>query len=345
MDSFHYVHPAFKLNGFSFSRADLQRVAYAFIKEGDEHEQAIGLFLLHWFDESNTIHLTTSGTTGFPKLIEVSKAAMVRSAKATGAYFDMNENSSALLCLSAQFIAGKMMLVRAMQLGWHLDVCIPTATPLQKNQKTYDFVAMVPMQVANSLPALKQIKTLLIGGAPMSISLRNQLLDLGYNAFESYGMTETITHIAIKSISETYFTAIPGVSFSVTQQNCLQIAAPHLTPELVKTNDVVHLINETQFEFLGRLDNAINSGGIKLFPEVIEQKLAQIVPHRFYICGKSDEKWGEIVVLVIESLPYDLPIEEISNKVLPYEKPKEVYFIPKFQETKTGKIKRILPEL
>jgi O-succinylbenzoic acid--CoA ligase len=339
MADYQFVHPQFTLNGFSFTQSDLSRVAYAYIKEGDEYEQQLGLFLLHWFDDSPTIELTTSGTTGLPKKIILPKQALVESAKATGDFFQLDANTKALLCLSTQFIAGKMMVVRALQLGWHLDAVMPSSFPLQKVDKHYDFVAMVPLQVANSLAKLNQIKLVLIGGAPLSTALRDQLIKLGTRAYESYGMTETVTHIAVKPIREPYFTALPGVHFSVDNQQCLCISATRITAEPVLTKDVVDLINPTQFAFVGRLDNAINSGGVKLFPELIESKLAQGIPHRFFILGQPDETWGEKVVLVIEAEPYALPttLFDALNK---FEKPKEIVFQTPFLETVSGKIIR-----
>lgn len=342
MLDYQFVHPDFRLNGFSFTAADLQRVAYAYIKEGDEHEQAIGLFLLHWFDSSESIALTTSGTTGYPKKIQLSKQAMVASAQATGEFFQLGASSKALLCLSAQFIAGKMMLVRALQLGWALDVVEPNTTPLQKCVTTYDFAAMVPLQVAQSFSQLAKIKTLLIGGAPLAEKTRQQLIQLGVNVYESYGMTETITHIALKSVRETYFTALPGVEFSVNENQCLRILVPRIAANPIQTNDVVQLHSTAQFEFLGRFDSVINSGGVKLFPELIEQKIAQFIPHRFYVVGQPDEKWGERVVLVIESAVFELP-KEVEEVLTKYEKPKAVFFQAKLEETATGKIKRLVP--
>ena len=342
MADYQFVHPQFTLNGFSFTQADLSRVAYAYIKEGDVYEQHIGLFLLHWFDESDTITLTTSGTTGMPKKIVLPKQALVESAKATGHFFELGAGTSALLCMSVQFIAGKMMLVRAMQLGWQLDAITPQANPLQKVEKTYDFAAMVPLQVANAIDKLDLIKLLLIGGSPMTNGLRQQLRDLKINAFESYGMTETVTHIAVKSINEPYFNALPGVQFTCNENDCLSITAPRISSLAVETKDIINLINETQFEFLGRADSVINSGGVKLFPELIEQKLESKIQPRFYIIGKPDETWGEKVVLVIEANSYEIS-DTLFTELGKFEKPKEVLFYQPFQETASGKVIRILP--
>jgi O-succinylbenzoic acid--CoA ligase len=343
MADYQFVHPQFKLNGFSFTKDDLCRVAYAYIKEGDDYEKAIGLFLLNWFDESLTIQVTTSGTTGPPKKITINKQAMLASAAATSTYFKLAPGIHALLCLSVQFIAGKMMLVRAMQGGWQLDVVKPSVSPIKNRAKPYDFVAMIPMQVSQSLKQIKQIKTLLIGGASLSNRLRDLLVELEVQAYESYGMTETITHIAVKSIREPNFNALPGVSFALNENQCLRISAPRISTDAIQTNDIVDLIDAKQFRFLGRIDTVINSGGIKLFPELIEQKLAAQLPHRFYIIGKPNEEWGEQALLVIESVPYVLPanVFDCLNK---YEKPKQIIFLPHFQETASGKIIRKLPD-
>ena len=196
------VHNQFKMNGFHFDKEDMLRVAYSFIKEGEEFEKHVGEFFLDWFDENNFMNLQTSGTTGTPKIIKIYKQAMVNSAIATGDYFHLSPGNKCLHCLPVKYIAGKMMFVRAFILGLDIDFVAPSSNPLSKNETIYDFTAMVPMQVQNSLKDLKLVKKMIVGGAKMSANLEKELLKIPTTVFETYGMTETITHIAAKRLSE-----------------------------------------------------------------------------------------------------------------------------------------------
>ncbi|WP_293895443.1 AMP-binding protein [Flavobacterium sp.] len=337
--TYENVHNLFKLSGFHLDREDLCRVAYSFIKEGEDFEKPVGDFLLDWFDSKNFIEMETSGTTGTPKRISVSKQAMVDSALATGDFFDLQPGDKALQCLPVKYVAGKMMLVRAMILGLDLEFVAPSSHPLDNNEIDFDFVAMVPLQAQNSIPELKKVKKLIVGGAAVNKTLEKQLQKLPTQVYETYGMTETITHIAARKLGEKAFTVLPYVTISYDDRNCLVIHAPRISDEVIITNDIVELVNENQFIFLGRMDNVINSGGIKLIPEQIEEKLASKIHQRFFIASKSDNELGEKVVLVIEGEKQELD-DSIYEALDKYEKPKELVFVPKFKETTTGKILR-----
>jgi O-succinylbenzoic acid--CoA ligase len=264
---------------------------------------------------------------------------MVDSALATGDFFDLQPGNKALQCLPVKYVAGKMMLVRAMILGLDLEFVAPSSHPLESNEIDFDFVAMVPLQAQNSISQLKKVKKLIIGGAAVNKTLEKQLLKLPTKVYETYGMTETITHIAARKLGEKAFTVLPYVTVSYDDRNCLVIHAPRISSEVIITNDIVELVDENQFIFLGRMDNVINSGGIKLIPEQIEQKLGGKISQRFFIASKPDDELGEKVVLVIEGDNHELDysIYEYFDK---YEKPKEIIFIPKFLDTATGKILR-----
>jgi O-succinylbenzoic acid--CoA ligase len=341
METTHYtdVHFNFKLNGFKMSKDDLCQIAYCFIKEGEAYERPIGDFILNWFDGNDYIEMQTSGTTGMPKAIRVQKQSMVNSALATGAFFDLDAGNTALLCLPVQYVAGKMMLVRAMVLGLELDIVEPKSTPLYDTNSIYDFVALVPLQVQHSISDLKRVKKLIVGGAKLNNVLEKQLKDLKTQSYETYGMTETITHIAAKKVGEHYFNVLPNVTVSADSRSCLVVKAPSITPDIIVTNDLVELVNDKQFKFLGRADNVINSGGIKLIPEQIEEQLEGKIAARFFITSKPDEVLGEKVVLVIEGVKEELD-STLFEGLGKYEVPKEVLFIPKFIETQSGKIKR-----
>ena len=337
--TYENVHNLFKLNGFHLDREDLCRVAYSFIKEGEDFEKPVGNFLLDWFDSKSYIEMETSGTTGTPKTISVSKQAMVDSALATGDFFDLQPGNKALQCLPVKYVAGKMMLVRAMILGFDLEFVAPSSHPLDDNEINFDFVAMVPLQAQNSLSELKKVKKMIVGGAAINKTLEKQLLKLPTQVYETYGMTETITHIAARKLGEKAFTVLPYVTISYDDRNCLIIHAPRISDEVIMTNDIVELVNENQFIFLGRMDNVINSGGIKLIPEQIEEKLSSKISQRFFIASMPDNELGEKVVLVIEGDKLDLD-DSLYESLDKYEKPKELIFIPKFKETDSGKIMR-----
>lgn len=352
------IHPEFKLNGISFTKKGLKEVGYSLIKEGDSFERSIGDFLLDWCNDETTIMVRTSGSTGKPKQISLKKKNMVGSAKATGAFFNIEPGDSALHCLPTDFIAGKMMLVRAMVLGLELDYVIPSSSPLEFVSKTYNFCAMIPLQVGNSLSSLDQIKTLIVGGAPMSHKLKEQVQGKRTRIYETYGMTETITHVAVKKINnfrssghhesieravETSFKTLPGVTVSIDNRGCLVIEAPHISDNPVVTNDVVKLISDTEFEWLGRFDNIINSGGIKLIPEQLEAKLSRIIKNRFFVTGLPDEKLGDRLVMVVEGAIDEVELLqklESTPALEKFEVPKEIYKVSKLVVTENKKILR-----
>jgi O-succinylbenzoic acid--CoA ligase len=339
----HYknIHNRFKINGIHLDKEALFQLAYSSIKEGEAYEKELGEFLLDWLDDKEIIQLTTSGTTGTPKIITIKKEAMVHSTIATGNFFDLHPQDKALLCLSTRYIAGKMMIVRAMMLGLELDIIAPSSNLDDfLSDKCYDFVAIVPLQAENSLDKLNQFKKIIIGGAKVSDDLALKLRGVNAEIYETYGMTETITHIAAKRVGETYFKTLEHVTITVDDRNCLVIDTPSISDEIIITNDIVEIFNERQFKWLGRYDNVINSGGVKLFPEQIETKLASKISNRFFITGLPDAVLGTKVVLVIEGEKYKI-VPSIFDSLDKFEKPKEVFFVSKFLETETTKINRI----
>lgn len=333
------VHNYFKLDGYHLNAADLCRIGYSFIKEGDAYEKSIGEFFLDWFDKKDYIEMTTSGTTGLPKLVRLQKQAMIQSALATGDFFDLKPGDKALLCLPTQFIAGKMMLVRSLILGLELDVVSPSLHPLALNKTTYDFVAMVPLQVQNSIEGLSKVRKLIIGGAKLDSALEEKLLPLKTEIYETYGMTETITHIAAKRLGDSVFSILPNVKISQDDRECLVINVSTISDEPIITNDLVELLNEKQFKFLGRIDNVINSGGVKLIPEQIEAKLIGKINNRFFVTGLPDTTLGEKLVLVIEGEKQEFA-PDFFDVLGKYEKPKEIVFVSKFKENENGKLLR-----
>ncbi|MET2985239.1 AMP-binding protein [Aureibaculum conchae] len=336
----------FKLNGNSFV-SEQELIDYS-----KTTSSSIYSFLEVWFSKELTIDVQTSGSTGRPKIIKLRKEYMINSAKATGTFFILPEKTTALLCLSVGYIAGKMMLVRALTLGWHLDIVEVSSNPLFSIDKDYDFCAMVPMQVQNSLEKLHKIKKLIIGGGAVDKSLLKKIQSEKTEIFATYGMTETITHIAVKPlnsfrhaelVSVPHYKTLPNIQISTDSRGCLIINAPNISDEKVITNDLVKIISDTEFEWLGRVDNVINSAGVKLITEQIEEKLSKIIDSRFFVAGIPDELLGEKLVLIIEG---DNKTEYLKTQILSlpfikkFEIPREVYTVEKFIDTDTKKINR-----
>lgn len=348
------IHPKFKLNGTRYTVTELKEVAYSFVKEGEPHEREMGKFITDWFDARTTVEVQTSGSTGNPKKLELKKRHMANSALATGEFFGLVPETSALLCLPTNYIAGKMLLVRAMILGWELDYVEPSSRPLENSSRTYDFSAMVPLQLENSLDKIELIKTLIVGGAALGDALKKKLQDKSTQVFETYGMTETITHVALRKVNhlddvnssavENHFRALPNIVFSKDQRDCLTIEAPMVADAPIVTNDVINLISKTEFEWLGRYDTIINSGGVKLIPEQIEKKLKAALDVPFFLAGVPDDTLSERLILVVEgSIDENQALDTISSlqTLSKYEIPKQMYQVPSFTYTETGKINRL----
>lgn len=307
-------------------------------------EHDIYQFLCEWWDTKTFISVTTSGSTGTPKTIQHEKELMRASAQMTGEYFAFTSGQKVLLCLPVNFIAGKMMLVRALFWDLHIDYIEPKLS-LNISKEKYYFAAMTPAQVDASIKGINNIEKLLLGGAPLSITLEKKLQNNATHCFISYGMTETVSHIAIrdlKSDSSEIYTGLPQVTFSIYQNNQLVIHAPSLLTQPIQTNDCVQLLNSKEFIWEGRSDFVINSGGLKISPEKIESQISHLLQIPFFIHGKTDEKWGQVPVLIIEGKPFPLTYIEVQmRKVLPKNSiPKEIYFIAKFNTTVNGKLHR-----
>ncbi|MFD2727811.1 AMP-binding protein [Hyunsoonleella rubra] len=341
------VHNRFKLEGHHYNYEDLMEVAYSFVKEGYPYQQQLGLFLLDWLDKKDYIKVKTSGSTGRPKTLKIKKQAMVNSAIMTGDFFNLSPGKKVLNCLPSNFIAGKMMMVRAIILGLEVDMVVPSALPRIDYEKDYDFCAFTPMQLKNFAKYLKSIKTAIVGGGRVSSHIKELIRDKKPQIYETYGMTETVSHIAVKKLNhlkgddtDRYFTTLPNISISQDDRGCLVIDAPNLADDKIITNDLVEIHSDNQFEWIGRIDNVINTGGIKVFPEQIEEKLQDKMQGRqFFIHGIEDDTLGYKVVMVVQGKEGDLD-DTLFVDLEKYEKPKDILFTRKFKETASGKIHR-----
>jgi o-succinylbenzoate synthase len=299
----------------------------------------VNQFISDWYSPKDEMMLQTSGSTGKPKSISVKKGWMKNSAQLTGKTFGLKEGDTALLCMPMKYVAGKMMVVRALKLGLDLKVVEPFSKPLKNIDEPIDFAAMVPMQLEKSLDQIEKMKTLLVGGGKVNPKLVEKIQGISTQVNETYGMTETLTHVAIKPLNgpnkSDVFQALDGIQFEMDDRSCLVIFAPMMNPNPVVTNDLVELVDETSFRWLGRIDNVINSGGIKIIPELVEAKLTEVVSsRRYFIAGLPDESLGEKVVLVIEGDEIEISLDVLEK----YERPKEIYFISKFVEIESGKV-------
>jgi len=344
------------LNGNTFYQDELLHLTGQKMKHADtdDDEFAMYSFIHQWVSPSEIIEVRTSGSTGEPKLKVFRKEQMIESARVTAEYFHLYEGTSMLLCLSANYIAGKMMIVRAFVSGANLITVPPTGNPLEDLHGRVDFTAMVPLQAQNAIadPATNKffasVRNIIIGGASVSPKLEHQLSAYSNNIYATFAMTETLSHIALRKISgdgqKDLYALMPGVKIMEDERGCMVIDAPHLSDERIITNDIIVKTDEKHFHWLGRYDNVINSGGVKIYPEAVEAKLANLFDEkRFFISSMPDETLGQKVVLVIESKSVvdknDLQtrIEKLVDK---YEVPKEYYTIPEFTETPNGKVQR-----
>lgn len=330
------------------------------VKGSTSFEQNTFAFISQWFLDEETFSINTSGSTGEPKSIIVTREQMIESARLSEAAIGFQKNDTALVAIDTKYIGGKMMLVRSFVTGMRIVAVEPSSLPLHKIPVDIcvNFAALVPLQVKQTLESrhphfLNGLDNLIIGGAPLDTKTREKLDNLLCNCYATYGMTETISHVALQRLNgkdkQDYFETLPGVTVKKDDRGCIVIAAPFLSGQVV-TNDIGEFISPTQFKWVGRWDNVINTGGVKVMPEKIEAALEKIfqelnIQNRFFIEGLPDESLGNKVVLVVEGtpalrLPIDAAVEQLRSHISPYEIPKLIIFTSPFQETESGKINR-----
>jgi len=315
-------------------------------------------FCQAWLTDQQEFLIQTSGSTGTPKPIVLLRSQIEASARQTIQALKLKASETSLVCLDTKYIAGQMMLVRSIIAGMNIIAVEPSSNPLEKTRgEVIDFVALVPYQLDNiieNMPEkLDQVRCAIIGGAPISHSLKEKIKKTSCILFATYGMTETISHIALQQLNgknpQDNFEALPTINLRLDDRGCLCIKANYLEKEII-TNDVVELVEGRKFKWLGRIDNIINSGGIKVIPEKVELIFEKIfdqflIRNRFFIFGLKDEKLGSQVTIVIEGSAFKEETQkeilaESSQMLSKYELPKEFIFIQHFKETATGKINR-----
>ena len=313
-------------------------------------------FIEEWNNDSEYVEVKTSGSTGEPKRMMVEKRRMLNSARITCDFLGLKPGDTALLCMSTDYIAGKMMIVRSIERGLKLITVLPSGHPLdlwslarQESREKHwyiDFAAMVPMQVYNSLQVpeekerLMAIRHLIIGGGAIDDAMEAELRTFPNAVWSTYGMTETLSHIALRRISgpeaSEWYVPFPTVKLSTTDEGCLVIDAPEVCADTLITNDIVELKPDGRFRVLGRKDNVICSGGIKIQIEEVERELKPYARVPYIISKKKDEKFGEIVVLLTEGDTDEM--KAICEEHLPkYHRPKLYQHIDQIPLTETGK--------
>ena len=311
-------------------------------------------FLTEWFDGTDTLKVHTSGSTGKPKELWVEKQRMVNSALATISFLGLEKGDSALLCMPLPYIAGKMVVVRSLVQGLNMQVVAPCGHPLANAEQIPDFVALTPMQVFNTLNVpeecerLKQVRHLIIGGGAVNADMAAVLKTFPNAVWSTYGMTETLSHIALRRLSgaeaSLWYTPFNGVDVSPSAEDTLVIHAPKVCPEVLHTNDIVAFNEKGQFRILGRKDNTINTGGIKVQIEEVEIRLHAEVPSLpLMITSAPHPKFGEQIVLLVESQSDDMreevkvQLKEAIGQLPVYWQPKMIIVVPKLPQTGTGK--------
>lgn len=316
-----------------------------FIDSNAELKAAAAGFLESW-NANAPFQIKSSGTTGLPQLHTFNKTQLTHSALVSNAALQLSTQTRALLCLPLSSVGGLMLLARSVVGHFEVQLQLPSARPLQNLRQKIDFVAMVPTQLQQSiehdLPQLKGIARILVGGGQMSSELIAACQSAQLEVWHSYGMTETLSHVALRKVSpieEPFFNALPGITFSC-KNNCLVIHYPALQSEVLITKDIVELHNPSRFTWIGRADNAINSGGFKIIPEILEAQLHKYLDAAFFITSLPDVKWGQMVAIVIEGnkKPIFPDFQQIGLKAA--EIPRKYALVPHFNRTDTQKIKR-----
>jgi O-succinylbenzoic acid--CoA ligase len=317
-------------------------------------------FCRQWKLGKNEFSFHTSGSTGKPKPIYLSRLSMIESANMTMDWLHLQEGDNVLLCLPIEYIAGAMMLVRALVLKLNIVLVEPSQNPLEEITKPINihlasFVTTQWSTILQSNPNLftffSEVKGILIGGSELTSSVELLTKEIQLPIFQTYGMTETSSHIAFRQISseDAIYQCLKGVQIKLNDQGCLCIHAPSTLNQWIETNDVAELIHVNQFSILGRNDFAINSGGRKIHPEIIEKCCHSFFAQHSITCktfayGLDDDFYGQKLVLFIETideLNIQLQlIEYLKLNLESWEVPKQFIILPEFLYTKTGKIDR-----
>lgn len=336
------------IEGVTYSAKDFATIRTF---ENDLFRDDLYSFLHDWFSDKSTLTVQTSGSTGIPKKMQVEKDRMMQSARLTCSFLGLKAGDKALLCMDLKYIGAKMVVVRSLIAGLDLYITTPCGNPLKNDTTQYDFAAMVPMQVFNSIQDKKQkqrlsrIKHLIIGGGAIDPQIAGEIQQFPNHVYSTYGMTETLSHIALRKLngqdsSDRYY-PFESVSLSLSSEQTLIIDAPLVNTERLQTNDIAELFEDGSFRIIGRKDNIINSGGIKIQIEEIETLLKDCISGNFAISSIPDPKFGEVVVLVTDK-ETNIDEPQIESILPPYFIPKRIIQIDQIPLNENGKISRSL---
>lgn len=341
-----YGHSSVSINGREVQLTDI--LSQSVTSESD-FERETFLFIEKWMNGAESVTLYTSGSTGAPKEITLTRSQLQQSAQRTIKVLKLSSSQTALVCLDTKYIAGKMMLVRALEANMRIAAVEPSSNPLINISAQPDFGAFVPLQLDeifrdnDSVKKLNQFNSIIVGGASVSISLLEKIKTLSCAVYATYGMTETVSHIALQKLNgvdaQDHFETLSGVKIKTDERDCLVIELDGFQ-ETIITNDLVKIIHTSGFNVLGRYDNIINSGGIKLVPETIEKKLSPLIDQSFFVAGISDERLGQRLVLLVEGDPKTALPAALKLALSAYEIPKEIFYLDHFVRTETQKINR-----
>ena len=342
------------INNTTFQGDELRQWCFSGLETANEDDRDTDVyrFILDWLDEKAYISVRTSGSTGTPKLINLQKSWMVSSALNTISALNLNSGLNSLLCLPARYIAGKMMIVRAFVGGFHLIIKKPAPQPFSDIGQSIHFAAVTPFQFYQSLDDIKNQEnlTLLIGGGELGYGLKQKIRQLKCRVIQTYGMTETCSHVALKMLNghkkDNHYTVLPGISIDQDNRGCLTLHVSYMNNKKIITNDLVDIFSPQKFTWLGRNDNVINSGGIKIIPELVEVELAPVLKHRpFFIGSIPDSSLGEKALLVIECSSDCQKIVSALRALYTQQKPgyqwpRILTFLPLLIKNENGKIQR-----
>lgn len=343
------------IENIPYSNWEIEMVRMNIPADNRSFRQDLFSFLSEWFDSGKTILVHTSGSTGKPKELYVTKENMMESACLTCSFLGLQQEDTALLCMPLKYIAGKMVVVRALVAGMNLLPITPSGHPLKDIKEAPTFAAMIPMQVYNSLQVpeekavLQQIRHLIIGGGAIDKQLAQGLKDFPNAVWSTYGMTETLSHIALRRLNgpeaSDWYIPFKGIRVCLSKEDTLIIHAPQICEEELVTNDIAEINDQKQFRILGRKDNTINSGGVKIQIEQVEAILKELLFQPFLITSAPDAKFGEIVVLLVEGQLPDNIEKTCAEALPPYWQPKRFIPIFKLPLTETGKPDRALAKV
>ncbi len=351
------IQPWLKVGDFKLAHNEVNRGAVE--GESSPHELKVLRLCQEWMSGRATWTFQTSGSTGTPKTITFTRAQLEASARLSEKALHLQAGQTSLICLDPAFIAGAMMVIRSLVTGMNMIAKTPSANPLAGIHEPIDFAALVPYQVSRVMDEdpslLSGVGTIIIGGAPLSPDVSGKLIQHPGSIYATYGMTETITHVALQKLNEPgrqdYFELLPGIEIRTDESGCLSLYVPHISGDWITTHDVVALLAKNKFRWLGRFDRVINSGGVKVQPEKVEQVIEYIfgqlrIDRRFFVTGLPDPKLGERVALVVEGPVPDSTQEDqfrklMSEKLGAFEIPRSIHYVSRFKETETQKIDRV----